>query len=133
MQNQEKSLHNTPEGMDNRGELVNAPATVQVNGIMGNSLNAQHGFAFVINLDRQFSKVNLENSQIIDRSLDYDFKLRLCARVTSFKRTMLIAKNGLYRFYGKRRPGPVYNTLKYLIHGPVMGKQQVAAVLCLID
>jgi hypothetical protein len=40
---------------------------------MGNRFDAKHAFAFAIDLQSQFATVQLEDRQIIGRSLDRDF------------------------------------------------------------
>ena len=46
---------------------------MQFCGVVRNGLDAEHAFAFGINLQRQSAAVQLEDGQIIRRSLDRDF------------------------------------------------------------
>ena len=70
-----KSLQHRFQPGDQLGKLVQGAAAVELPRVMGNGLDAKHTFAFAIDLHGQLAAVQLEDRQIIGRSLDGDFAL----------------------------------------------------------
>src|SRR6516225_4794213 len=58
-----------------RGELIQRAAAVEFPRVMGNGLDAKDTFAFAIDLQGQLAAVQLEDRQILGRSLDGHFAL----------------------------------------------------------
>src|ERR1700747_1062467 len=70
-------------------------ATLQFPRVMGNRFDAKDAFAFSIDLEGQVAAVQLEDRQIIHRSLDRDFPF---GRTPAIFRAMLVTEDGLYCF-----------------------------------
>ena len=99
---------------------------------MSNRLDAKDAFAFSIDLQSQLAAVQLEDRQIIRRSLDRDFPFgRPLGSAVDF-RTMLVSDDGLDGLQIERGPAAVDQRLKHLFHVPAHLKDQVSAVLDLI-
>src|SRR6266436_2465877 len=100
--------------------------------VMSNRLDAKDAFAFGIDLQSQLAAVQLEDRQIIRRSLDRDFPFgRPLGSAVDF-RTMLASHDGLDGLQIERGPAAVDQRLKHLFHVPAHLKDQVSAVLDLI-
>src|SRR3954471_17194563 len=70
-----KSLEYTLQSGYYFGKLLQRATAVELLGVMGHCLDAKHTFAFAIDLEGQLAAVQLEDRQIIGRSLDADFPL----------------------------------------------------------
>jgi len=68
-----KSLENGFQSGDRVGKLIQRATTVELLRVMSNRFDAKHALAFGIDLERQLAAVQLEDRQIIRRSLDRDF------------------------------------------------------------
>src|SRR5271166_3095070 len=76
--------------------------------------------------------MQLEDRQIIRRSLDRDFPFgRLHVSRPVFRST-LVAEDRLYRLQVQRRPATIDQRLEHLLHMPANPEDQVSAVLHLI-
>src|SRR5205085_918285 len=62
---------------------------------MGNRFDAKHAFAFGIDLEGQLAAVQLEDRQIIGRSLDRDFPFGRPLGSPAINRAMLVSKDRL--------------------------------------
>src|SRR4029077_9297884 len=77
------------------GELLQRATAVELARVMSNRLDAKDAFAFGIDLQSQLAAVQLEDRQIIRRSLDRDFPFgRSLGSAVDF-RTMLASDDGL--------------------------------------
>src|SRR6516225_3874244 len=99
---------------------------------MGHDLDAKYALAFGINLERQPAAVQLEDRQIIHRSLDRYFPLSVLGLALAIFRPVLVAHDGLAGAYVERHAAAVNQGLKDLLHVAADFKQQVAAVFDLI-
>jgi len=70
-----KSLRHSFQSRHDLGERIQRAAAVEFPRVMGHGLDAKHTFAFAIDLHGQLAAVQLEDRQIIGRSLDGDFAL----------------------------------------------------------
>src|SRR6516225_8087101 len=95
---------------------------------MGHDLDAKYALAFGINLERQPAAVQLEDRQIIHRSLDRYFPLSVLGLALAIFRPVLVAHDGLDGAYVERHAAAVNQGLKDLLHVAADFKQQVAAV-----
>ena len=68
-----KSFQHAFQPGDHLGKLVQRAAAVELLRVMGYGLDAKDAFAFGIDLEGQLAAVQLEDRQIIRRSLDRDF------------------------------------------------------------
>src|SRR5271166_5843609 len=68
-----ESLKHASQPTDDLGEVMQQAPTVELSNILSYSLNAKYALAFGIDLQRQLAAVQLEDCQIIRRSLDRDF------------------------------------------------------------
>src|ERR1019366_855175 len=76
--------------------------------------------------------MQLEDRQIIRRSLDRDFPFgRLHISWTVF-RPAFVSEDRLYRLQIQRRPAAIDQGLKHLFHPPANHEDQISAVLHLI-
>ncbi len=99
---------------------------------MRHDFHPQDPIAFVIDLQRQFSEVDLEHHQIISRSLDPFFQPAQRSPLGMVVRTILPAKDGREGFHIQRTARPVQQFLIHLIQRRSALEQQVAAVFQLI-
>jgi len=74
-------------------------------------------------LNGKLAKMDFENRQIIDRSLEHGFDSGAFAWSVFEKGTSFVAKDGLSRLYIQRCAGSINNTVKQLGHGAVAGKK----------
>lgn len=88
-QNSKESLQYCLQRLYDPGKLADISPTWQVPAVVHNDLDSQHAFAFAINLDCHLAKMDLENSQIIGRSLDHYFEARPFTVSVSLEGTML--------------------------------------------
>src|SRR5262249_2240620 len=99
---------------------------------MNDDLDPKHAFAFAINLQSQATTVQLEDRQIIGRSLDRDFPL-CCARFArAIFWTALVSKDCFYRLQVQPHAAAVNQSLKDLFHVTANLEDEVAAVLNLV-
>jgi len=70
-----KAYQNGFQFRDDGRELLEGTPALQFLGVVRGSLNAKDAFAFGIDLQRQLAAVQLEDRQILHRSLDRDFPL----------------------------------------------------------
>src|SRR5262245_64530187 len=96
---------------------------------MGDRFDAKDAFAFGIDLQSQLAAVQLEDRQIIHRSLDRDFPF---GRTPAIFRAMLVTKDGLDGFQVERRAAAVDQGLKHLVHVRADLEDQVATVFDLV-
>src|SRR5215469_3615616 len=99
---------------------------------MDHDLDAKYALAFGIDLERQPAAVQLEDRQIVHRSLDRYFPLGALVLALAIFRPVLVAHDGLDGPYIQRHAAAVNQGLKDLFHVPADFKQQVAAVFDLI-
>src|SRR6202045_344143 len=99
---------------------------------MSNRLDPKDAFAFGIDLQRQLAAVQLEDRQIIRRSLDRDFPFGRPLGWAADFRTMLVSEDGFDGLQIERGPAAVDQRLEHLFHVPAHLKDQVSAVLDLI-
>src|SRR3984893_15593970 len=114
------------------GELLQRATAVELARVMSNRLDAKDAFAFAIDLQSQLAAVQLEDRQIIGRSLDRDLPFGRPLGSTADFRTMLVSEDGLDGLQIERRAAAVDQRLKHLFHVPADLKDQVSAVLDLI-
>src|SRR5208337_1892156 len=106
--------------------------TLECSNVMSDSLDTKYAFAFGIDLQDQLAAMQLEDSQIIRRSLDRDFPFgRPHAAWTVFW-PALVAEDCLYRLQVKLRPAPIDQGLEHPLHAPANQEYQISAVLHLI-
>src|SRR6266478_1503466 len=114
------------------GELLQRATAVELARVMSNRLDAKDAFAFSIDLQSQLAAVQLEDRQIIRRSLDRDFPFgRPLGSAVDF-RTMLVSEDGFDGLEIEWGTAAVDERLKHLFHVPAHLKDQVSAVLDLI-
>src|SRR5215469_14913604 len=100
---------------------------------MDQRFQAQHALAFGINLQGQASAEDLEDRQIIRRFLDHDLPTPGRAVLTVKGGPSFVSQDGLEALNPQRGPTAVDHRLKHLLHSSAALKEQVAAVLALID
>src|ERR1700687_919313 len=76
--------------------------------------------------------MQLEDRQIIRRSLDRDFPLGRLHVSWAVFRPSLVTEDGLDRRQIQRRPAAIDQRLEHLLHAPANQEYQVSAVLHLI-
>src|SRR5208282_227353 len=76
--------------------------------------------------------MQLEDRQIIRRSLDRDFPFGRLHVAWAVFRPALVAEDGLYRLQVQRRPAAIDQGLEDLLHAPANQEYQISAVLHLI-
>src|SRR2546427_6813916 len=99
---------------------------------MGNRFDAKHAFAFGIDLDGQLAAVQLEDRQIIRRSLDRDFPFGRPLGSPAINRTMLVSEDRLDGLEIEGSTAAVDESLKHLVHLPAYREDQISAVFDLI-
>src|SRR5689334_5427230 len=99
---------------------------------MGNRFDAKHAFAFAIDLQSQLATVQLEDRQIIGRSLDRDFPFGRSLGWSAIFRAMPVSKDGLDGFQVQWRAAAVDECLKDLVHVPAHLEDQVSTEFDLI-
>ena len=99
---------------------------------MDDSFNSEDAFAFGIKLGGNQAKVNLEDRQVIHRSLDHDLQSRMLF-LSGSRGAFLGAKNGSQSLDIESCPGMIDDALKDLIHFGPSFKKQVATVFGLED
>ena len=69
-----------------------------------------------MDLNGQFPTMDLEDRQIIVRSLDHDFASSAFTHTILFKWAMFVTKDRFHGLYVKQRTGSINNAMEYLIH-----------------
>src|SRR3979490_1772584 len=96
---------------------------------MSNRLDAKEAFAFSIDLQSQLAAVQLEDRQIIRRSLDREFPFGRPLHSAVDFRTRLVSADGLDCLQIELSPAAVDQRLKHLFHVPAQLNAQVSPVL----
>src|SRR3984893_2455736 len=100
--------------------------------IMSDSLNAKYALAFGIDLQRQLAAVQLEDCQIIRRSLDRDFPFGRPHVAWAVFRPAFVSEDRLYSLQVQRRSAAIDQGLEDLLHAPANRKDQISAILHLV-
>src|SRR3954452_19601439 len=114
------------------GNLSNERPQLSFARVMGDGLEAKHAFAFGIDLQSQLAAVQLEDRQIIRRSLDCDFPFGRRFVSETILRATLVSENRLDGLQVQRSTAAVNEGLKHLVHAPAHLEDQVSAVFDLI-
>ncbi len=104
---------------------------MQFLGVVSHRLHAKHAFAFGIN-QSQLATAQLEDRQIIRRSLDRHFPFGRPLFPFAICGTTLVSQDGLAGLEVKRRTAAVNQCLKHLLHVSADFENQIPAVLDLI-
>ena len=99
---------------------------------MGNRFDAKDAFAFGIDLEGQLAAVQLEDRQIIRRSLNRDFPFGRALCSPAIFRTMLVSEDGFDGLEIEWGTAAVNEGLKHLVHVPAHLEDQVSTVFDLI-
>src|SRR3979490_1232739 len=99
---------------------------------MSNRLDAKEAFAFSIDLQSQLAAVQLEDRQIIRRSLDRDFPFGRPLGSPAINRTMPVSEDRLDGLQVQGSAAAVDERLKHLFHVPAHLEDQVSTVFDLI-
>src|SRR5712664_3079230 len=99
---------------------------------MGNDLDAKDAFALGIDLQSQLAAVQLEDRQIIRRSLNRDFPFGRALCSPAIFRTMLVSEDGFDGLEIEWGTAAVDERLKHLFHVPAHLEDQVSTVFDLI-
>src|ERR1700751_2794912 len=99
---------------------------------MRNRFDAKDAFAFGIDLEGQLAAVQLEDRQIIGRSLDRDFPFGRPPGSAAINRAMPVSKDRLDGLQVQWSTAAVNEGLKHLIHVPAHLEDQVSTVFDLI-
>src|SRR6202043_783187 len=101
-------------------------------GVMGNGLDTEHAFAFGIDLERQLATVQLEDRQIIRRSLDRDFPFGRPLGSPAINRAMPVSEDRLDGLQVQWSTAAIDEGLKHLVHVPAHLENQVSTVFDLV-
>src|SRR5438045_7648428 len=107
-------------------------AAIEFCGVVGNRLDAKDAFAFGVDLQGQLATVQLEDRQIIRRSLDRDFPFGRALGPPATFRAMPGSDDRLDGFEVQWRATAVNEGLKHLVHVPAHLEDQVSTVFDLI-
>src|SRR6202047_4140467 len=99
---------------------------------MGNRFDPKHAFAFGIDLEGQLAAVQLEDRQIIGRSLDRDFPFGRPLGSPAINRAMPVSKDRLDGLQVQWSTAAVNEGLKHLVHVPAHLEDQVSTVFDLV-
>src|SRR5438132_14386370 len=99
---------------------------------MGNRLDAKDAFAFGIDLQGQLAAVQLEDRQIIRRSLDRDFPFGRVFGSLAINRATCVSEDCLDGFQVQWGAAAVNEGLKHLVHLSSQLEDQVSTVSDLI-
>src|SRR6516162_5895036 len=99
---------------------------------MGNRLDAKDAFAFGIDLQGQFATAQLEDRQIIRRSLDRDFPFGRPLGSPAIFRAMPVSEDRLDGLQVQWRAAAVNEGLKHLVHVSADLEHQISTVFDLI-
>ena len=127
-----KTLKDALQTGNDLGKLLQRSSTVQLLGVVSHRLNAKHAFAFGIDLQSQLAAVQLEDRQIIRRSLDRDFPRGGVPFPFVIFPTMPVSEDGPDGLQVQRRAAAVNQRLKHLLHLSADFEDQIPAVLDLI-
>src|SRR5439155_21149809 len=127
-----KSLEHGFQSRDHLGKLFQGATAVELPRIMGNRFDAKYAFAFGIDLEGQLAAVELEDRQIIGRSLDRDFLFGRPLGSPAISRAMLVSKDRLDGLQVQWSTAAVNEGLKHLVHAPAHLEDQVSTVFDLI-
>src|ERR1700732_4305247 len=86
---------------DQLRKLFQRATAVELPRIMGNRFDAKHAFAFGIDLEGQLAAVQLEDRQIIGRSLDRDFPFGRPLGSPAINRAMPVSEDRLDGLQGQ--------------------------------
>src|SRR2546429_9757157 len=112
------NLSSTPlQSGDHLGKLLQRATAVEFQRVMGHGLDAKHTFAFAIDLEAQLATVQLEDRQIIGRSLDVDFPLGRSLG-SAISRTTPVSQDRLDGLQVQWRAAAVDQGLKHLVQMP---------------
>src|SRR5258706_1521549 len=114
------------------GNLSSERPQLSSSRVMGNDLDAKDAFAFGIDLQSQLAAVQLEDRQIIRRSLNRDFPFGRALCWPAIFRTMLVSEDGFDGLEIEWRTASVDERLKHLFHMTAFLTEQVATVSDLI-
>src|SRR3977135_886569 len=89
---------------------------------MSDSLNAKYALAFGIDLQRQLAAVQLEDCQIIRRSLDRDFPFGRPHVAWAVFRPAFVSEDRLYSLQVQQRSAAIDQGLEDLFHAPPTSK-----------
>src|SRR5271169_3583359 len=113
-----KSFKHVFQSSDDLGEAIQQAPAVELANVMSNSLNAKYAFAFGIDLQRQLAAMQLEDRQIIRRSLDRDFPFGRPHVSWAVFRPTLVAQDGLYGLQVQGGTAAIDQGLEHLLHAP---------------
>src|SRR6201997_871476 len=99
---------------------------------MGNRFDAKDAFAFGIDLEGQLATVQLEDRQIIHRSLDRDFPFGRAFGSPAINRAMPVSEDGFDGLQVQWGAAAVNEGLKHLVHVPAHLEDQVSTVFDLV-
>ena len=102
---------------------------MQFCGVVCHGLDVEHAFAFDIDLPCQLAAVQLEDGQILRRSLDHHLPSSRSTLPLPVLGTMLVAQDGLDGFPVQRRAAAIHQSLESLLHLPADFEQQVPTIL----
>src|SRR5215831_3753632 len=114
------------------GNISNETTAVELARVMGNCFDAKDAFAFGIDLQSQLATVQLEDGQIIRRSLDRDLPFGRPLCWPAIFRPVLIAQDRLDGLQVQWGAAAVDQRLKHLVHVPTDVEDQVSTVFDLI-
>jgi hypothetical protein len=124
-----KSLQQSLQSADDLGEVFQRATAAQLARVMDDDLDAKHAFAFAVNLQSQGTTVQLEDRQIIGRSLDRDFPIWCAFFARAIFWTALASNDCLYSLQVQPHAASVNQSLKDLFHVAANLEDEVAAVL----
>ncbi|MBU2611791.1 MAG: hypothetical protein KJ606_12730 [Chloroflexi bacterium] len=132
MQGIQEAVQDSLQAQNNLREIGQRAATVQFFGIVNDDLNAQNAFAFGVHLGGNLSKVELEDRQVILRSLDHDFAARFFFALAAGW-TLFGPEDGLQGFDIEQATGAINGTLKDLLQLTPPQEEEITTVFFLID
>jgi hypothetical protein len=125
----QESLQDATQANYDLSKARQRPAPAVLLGVVHDDFDAEHAFAFGIDLQGHFAVMHLEHRQIVRRCLDHDSPSGgiLLSRV--IMRAVLVAEDGLDPIQVQWRACPVNQRLENLIHLPAGTEPQIPAVL----
>jgi hypothetical protein len=126
-------LDHTGEPGDHLAEVRQHPTAARRPGIVHDRLEAQHVFAVGVARHRQQPEVDLEHGRVPPRFLDHDRRSRREVAAGLAVRAVAHAEQRAQRGHVQPGPGPVDDGVEDPLHHRAGGKEQVAAVLDLVD
>ena len=132
-QNLQESFQDTLEQDHDLRKPINPLPTAKLFDVVNDHLDPQDAFAFAIHLDRQLPKMDFEDRQIIDRSLDHDLTSRSGSFLLPTKeRTMLGGKDDFDHLEVQRGSRSINDTLKHLIQVASLCEEKAATIFALV-